>query len=83
MPQIGLSRLVEIIRECAGDSDERDLDGDILDITYQDLGYDSLALLEISAKLEQDLGVSIPEEELKTPRHTLHLVNTETAGEVA
>ncbi|MFE8993831.1 acyl carrier protein [Streptomyces collinus] len=83
MPQIGLPRLVEIIRECAGDSDVRDLDGDILDVTYQDLGYDSLALLEISAKLEQDLGVSIPGEELKTPGHTLQLINTEKAGEVA
>ncbi|MFF7891594.1 acyl carrier protein [Streptomyces sp. NPDC007907] len=83
MPQFSLPRLVEIIRECAGDSDERDLDGDILDITYQDLGYDSIALLEISAKLEQELGVSIPGEELQTPRHTLQLVDARLAGEAA
>ncbi|MEU6770056.1 acyl carrier protein [Streptomyces sp. NPDC046759] len=80
---INLSELVRIIRECAGDSDERDLDGDILDVTFQDLGYDSLALLEISAKIEQDYGVAIPEDEIRTPRNTLQLINAKMAGEAA
>ncbi|WP_201300529.1 acyl carrier protein [Streptomyces sp. HF10] len=80
---ISLPRLVQIIRECAGDSDEQDLDGDILDVTFQDLGYDSLALLEISAKIEQDFGVSVPEGEIKTPRNTLQLINSKITEEVA
>jgi minimal PKS acyl carrier protein len=83
MPEITLPRLVQLIRECAGDSDEMDLDGDIIDVSFQDLGYDSLALLEISAKIEQDLGVSIPEDEIKTPRETLQLINAKMAGAVA
>ncbi|MFG2120874.1 acyl carrier protein [Streptomyces sp. NPDC048710] len=83
VPHISLPRLVQIIRECAGDSDERDLDGDILDVTFQDLGYDSLALLEISAKIEQDFGVSIPEDEIRTPRNTLLLINAKMTGEAA
>ncbi|QHC33304.1 acyl carrier protein [Streptomyces sp. HF10] len=83
MSHISLPRLVQIIRECAGDSDEQDLDGDILDVTFQDLGYDSLALLEISAKIEQDFGVSVPEGEIKTPRNTLQLINSKITEEVA
>lgn len=83
MPQISLAQLVSIVRECAGDSDVHDLDSDILDLTFADLGYDSLALLEISAKLEQDLGVSIPEDEIRTPRTTLRIINEKIAEEAA
>lgn len=83
VPQISLTQLVSIVRECAGDPDEHDLDGEILDVTFTDLGYDSLALLKISAKIEQDLGVSIPEEEIRTPRNTLHLINEKIAEEAA
>ncbi|ORT57121.1 acyl carrier protein [Streptomyces sp. CB03238] len=75
MPEITLAYLVSIIKECAGDSDAADLDGDILDVTFQDLGYDSLALLEVSARLQQNVGVSIPEDAMETPRGTLRLIN--------
>lgn len=75
MSDVTLADLVSVIRECAGDSDVADLDGDILDTTFEDLGYDSIALLEVSAKLQQDLGVEIAEGEMDTPRNTLLLIN--------
>nr|CAP12602.1 acyl carrier protein [Streptomyces olivaceus] len=73
-----LDALVAVIRRCAGDSDVTSLDGDILDTPYQDLGYDSLALLEIFASLERDYAVPISDEEVfetRTPRQTLDLIN--------
>ncbi|KNB53420.1 acyl carrier protein [Streptomyces caatingaensis] len=75
MSEITLDRLVTVIRECAGDSDEFDLDGDILDVTFEELGYDSLALLEISARLQEEFGATVSETEMETPRITLRLLN--------
>ncbi|MFE2728951.1 acyl carrier protein [Kitasatospora sp. NPDC059327] len=75
MTAITLAQLVEIIRDCAGDSDEFDLNGDIADIAFEELGYDSLALLEIAARLRQEHGVVLPDEGVRTPGDVLDLVN--------
>jgi act minimal PKS acyl carrier protein len=72
-----------ILIACAGDQDEIDLTGDISDIEFDDLGYDSLALLETAARIKQELGVDIPDElisELKTPRQLLVAVNGDIAA---
>ncbi|WP_019070472.1 acyl carrier protein [Streptomyces hokutonensis] len=67
---------------CAGEEDSVELSGDILDMTFEELGYDSLALMESAAKIERDHGVSLPDEavaEADTPRALLALVNGLTA----
>lgn len=69
--------LLHILKECAGES----LSGDaavLADVTFEELGYDSLALLETAARIEHDLGVALPDEdvtELKTPGAMVALVN--------
>lgn len=80
MPEITLSQLVSLIRECAGESDVADLDGDIADMAFEELGYDSLALLELSARIKQTLGVEVPESAMTTPGGTLRLVNAMVSG---
>ncbi|MFE2108313.1 acyl carrier protein [Kitasatospora sp. NPDC059463] len=78
-----LAQLVDIIRDCAGDSDEFDLNGDIAEIAFDELGYDSLALLEISSRLQQVHGVELPEEGVRTPGDVLRLVNGTFGREAA
>jgi act minimal PKS acyl carrier protein len=66
-----------ILVSCAGESDGV-LDGDIRDVDFDMLGYDSLALMETAARIRSDFGVAIPDEriaELRTPGEILDLVN--------
>ncbi|MEU2287254.1 acyl carrier protein [Streptomyces sp. NPDC013178] len=61
------------------------LEGDILDVPFVDLGYDSLAVLETAAVIERECGVTLPEEglhELDTPGKVIHFVNAQLASAV-
>ncbi|KDN22653.1 acyl carrier protein [Amycolatopsis rifamycinica] len=79
-----LAEFVDVIRACAGDPDEYDLNGDILDVPFEELGYDSLALIEVSARLKQDHGVDVDGfAELASPRAALELINGAREREVA
>jgi act minimal PKS acyl carrier protein len=72
-----LEDLRRILADCAGDDDSVDVQGDIADTPFTDLGYDSLALLETTARIEQEFGVAIPEDliaTLDTPRGLLAAV---------
>jgi act minimal PKS acyl carrier protein len=52
-----LEDLKRILREAAGAG--VDLDSDILDDTFEDLGYDSLALLETGSRVEREFGITL------------------------
>jgi act minimal PKS acyl carrier protein len=67
-----------IMRSCAGDVESLGLSGDILDTSFTDLGYDSLALLESAALIEREYGVALVDEDLdvhETLRAFLDKVN--------
>jgi minimal PKS acyl carrier protein len=73
-----LDDLRRILIASGGESDA-DMSGDILDVPFADLGYDSLALIESAAQIGQEFGVTLPDERvigLETPRELLDLVNT-------
>lgn len=77
-PEVTLDDLRRILRECAGEPDGVDLDGDILDTEFELMGYDSLALLETAGQLDQDYGVELDDDataSARTPRDLLKLVN--------
>jgi act minimal PKS acyl carrier protein len=57
-----LAELRTIMRDAAGDVG---VDGDVAHHSYGELGYDSLALLEISARIKQALGVEAPDSVLE------------------
>ncbi|MEU5848863.1 acyl carrier protein [Saccharopolyspora shandongensis] len=74
---ITLDDLRRILAGCAGAAEDVDLGGDILDLTFADLGYDSLALMETAAVIGREFGVVIPDDELgglETPRAMLDRV---------
>jgi len=74
---VTLDDLRRILTSCAG-GDEAALSGDILDSTFEDLGYDSLALMETMAAVAREYGAVVPDDELQTmetPREMLKRVN--------
>ncbi|GAU65801.1 acyl carrier protein [Streptomyces sp. NBRC 110611] len=78
MSEMTLDDLRRLLIECAGETDDDSLSGDILDKEFDSLGYDSLALMETATRITSEYGVQIPDEriaELKTPRAVLELVN--------
>ncbi|MFH8788933.1 acyl carrier protein [Streptomyces roseoverticillatus] len=82
MSTFTLDDLRTMLREGAGVDDSVDLDVPILDIPFSSLGYDSLAMLEIAARIEQQLGVHVPDElveRLTTPRAVLEYVGRHLA----
>lgn len=71
--------LRKILVESAGEADGAVLDGDIRNVDFDELGYDSLALMETAARIKSQFGVIIPDEriaELRTPGEILDLVNS-------
>lgn len=77
-----IGELTELMRETLGDDETVDLGGDILDVPLADLGFDSLAKLELAAGLRHRYGVAVPDDVLEglvTPRDALNLVNGDVA----
>ena len=73
-----LADLRRILREGAGADEGVDLDGEILDTAFDDLGYDSIALMETAARITRETGTPIDDDALTpatTPRALLALVN--------
>ncbi len=78
MDALELTDLTRILRDCAGEEEGVDLDGDVLDATWPELGYDSLAFLQTVGHIEREYDVFLDEEALDdadTPRRFLALVN--------
>ncbi|WP_248958972.1 acyl carrier protein [Sphaerisporangium perillae] len=85
MSEFTIDDLKRILRACAGEDDSAGLEGDILDSGFEDLGYDSLALLETASRIEHEVGVAVLDEEIgeiTTPRRLLDLVNNRLVEKV-
>ena len=85
MATLDLSALRDILRECAGENESADLAGDILDVSFSDLGYDSLALLETAGVIQRRFGARLQDDavtQVQTPRALLDLTNRAIAGKV-
>ncbi|MFJ9568735.1 acyl carrier protein [Streptomyces bacillaris] len=80
-----LDDLKRILRDGAGADEGVDLDGDILDTGFEELGYESLALLETGSRIEREFGITLDDDVLgdtQTPRALLAAVNA-AIGSVA
>jgi act minimal PKS acyl carrier protein len=76
---VTIADLRRILRDAAGAEEDVDLDGDILDVEFADLGYDSLALLETAARITQEFGVKLDDAvvvDANTPRKLLTAANS-------
>jgi act minimal PKS acyl carrier protein len=82
-PTFTVEDLKRVLREVAGQAETVDLDADILDTTFGDLGYDSLALFEAGSHVQREHDVEFDVEamtEAASPRDFLVMVNTALAG---
>ncbi|MFC7309484.1 acyl carrier protein [Streptomyces monticola] len=73
-----LDDLKRILLEGAGAADDVDLDGDIVDKDFEQLGYESLALLETGSRIEREYGITLDDAVLTdavTPRTLVEAVN--------
>ncbi|MER6185255.1 acyl carrier protein [Streptomyces sp. NPDC001652] len=73
-----LADLKRILLEGAGADDGIDLDGDILDLDFESLGYESLALLETGGRIEREYGIALDDDvftDNRTPRTLIAAVN--------
>ncbi|MEV5432617.1 acyl carrier protein [Streptomyces sp. NPDC052701] len=78
--QFTLDDLKRILLESAGADENVDLDGDILDRRWDELGYESLALLETGSRIEREYGITFDESavtDADTPRALLEIVNAQ------
>ncbi|MDT0462003.1 MULTISPECIES: acyl carrier protein [Streptomyces] len=83
MDELTLDGLREIMRHCVGTGESVNLDGDIGDTAFTDLGYDSLAVLEVVTQVQGRLGVAIPDEalnDIETPGALIEYVAAQKAG---
>jgi act minimal PKS acyl carrier protein len=79
MARFTLEDLKQTLRAAAGEDESVDLDGDILDVEFGELGYDSLGILETASHIERGFGIKLPEDEvgtLQTPREFIDFVNS-------
>lgn len=75
---ITMAELASMLRESAGEEEGIDLDGDVLDTSFIQLGYDSLALLQVIGRIQRESGVQIPDDavvDAETPRALLEVIN--------
>ncbi|MFI9724244.1 acyl carrier protein [Streptomyces sp. NPDC052396] len=78
MSQFTIDDLKNMLRKAAGEDETTHLDGDILDVSFEDLGYDSLARMETVSLTERAYGIALAEEEIEaitSPREFLGFVN--------
>jgi len=76
--ELTLDNLKAILQAAAGADEQVNLDGDILDVEFTDLGYDSIALMETGSRIEREFGVTFNDDAVmsaKTPRDFLAVVN--------
>jgi minimal PKS acyl carrier protein len=76
--------LTAVIRRCAGDSADVDrLKDDALDMPFTDLGFDSLAVIEMATVLEREFDLALGDDvatQDRTPRDLIDMVNQQLAA---
>jgi minimal PKS acyl carrier protein len=77
--QFTLEDLIRVLHEGAGVAEGVDLNGEIMDVDFADLGYDSIALLETAARIVRERVGPLDDDAAagaRTPRELLNLVNS-------
>ncbi|NUP44855.1 MAG: acyl carrier protein [Streptomyces sp.] len=79
MARITLEELKDMLAKAGGEgADVPSLDGDAVDTPFVELGYDSLAMLEVTSLVELAYDISLEDDAAQTaetPRALLDLVN--------
>jgi len=86
VPELTVEDLISILRAAAGEDGTVDLDGDILNQTFEQLGYDSLALLEACGWIEREHGIELEDStvaDADTPHALLAIINAQLTAQFA
>ena len=87
MNELTMEDLTALLRDSAGDIETADLGTqDVSDLTFLDLGYVSLALLQVAGLVKREYGVELADEDVtavETPRLLLQLINAGLRTEAA
>jgi minimal PKS acyl carrier protein len=78
MDDLTLEEFIALIETHAGEPDEGDLDVNVIDVLFEQLGYDSIRLLEVISQIRYRYGLDLNEEiltEMRTPRQALDKLN--------
>ena len=76
--ELTIDELKALLSTAAGVPEGIDLGGEILDTSFDELGYDSLALLETASRIEQNYRVQLADSlvtDAVTPRLLIAAVN--------
>lgn len=79
MRQITVPELQVILRQCAGEDATAQPLQLAADQPFDELGYDSLALMETQARIKQDFGADLPDDavdQTTTPQQLVDIVNS-------
>jgi minimal PKS acyl carrier protein len=83
MAEFTLHDLKGILRSAAGEADYAGPGDDMGDLTFEDLGYDSVALLEAGNLIQREYGIRLSDEvvaDTSTPNALVEVVNSELIG---
>lgn len=75
--------LKRILLEAGGEDEGTDLSGDISEVAFDALGYDSLALLEATSRIQREYDLELGDEvlaEAVTPSALIGIVNERLAA---
>jgi minimal PKS acyl carrier protein len=78
MSQVTLDDLLQIMRTCSGRDEAVSLSEDATETEFLELGYDSLAVLEIVTQVQRQFGLAISDEDIETlttPASMLEYIN--------
>ncbi|GLZ00725.1 acyl carrier protein [Actinoplanes sp. NBRC 103695] len=81
--RVTVEDLKRILLDAAGADEGIDLSGDINDTPFDQLGYDSLALLETSSRIQREYGVELDDDAFlaaRTPEALIEAVNERLAA---
>lgn len=85
VPELNVEDLRGILRTAAGEDETVDIEGDILNLTFEELGYDSVALLEACGLIEREHGIELEDSvltEAHTPGALLTVVNAQLVAQL-
>jgi act minimal PKS acyl carrier protein len=74
--------LAQLLHECGGEDDIPDQGVLALDETFENLGYDSLVLFNVVARIERSYPVRLTDQavaDATTPRELLQVINSQLA----
>lgn len=83
MSAFALDDLMRLLASDPAHEEADDLTEAALDEDFTELGYDSLALLELLSKVQREYGLKLPDdavEQMSTPRSAIDLINAKLPG---